>query len=226
MKGVERPLHSVFDHTANPATVDALRLAIVEEVYRFRQSHLAFGTITANQLGTGEFGRLKEKFDPLLHFGTFNLPKKRDLAQELIWKATEATGKYTGCQFWSVRAKALFDQKADWPIGLKTAKALEETLRLRTREKSDRLTHEHVYPIKDLKLQLCKIEPTLERISQVFETHCLACVVLEEEHDREAGTYENPWTRYKRAGIKIANNPTWTARQRELLEQAGVLDPS
>jgi hypothetical protein len=83
-----------------------------------------------------------------------------------------------------------------------------------------------VYPIKDLKLQLCKIEPTLERISQVFETHCVACVVLGEEHDREAGTYENPWTRYKRAGIKIANNPTWTARQRELLEQAGVLDPS
>ena len=56
MKGVERPLHSVFDHTADPATVAALRLAIVAEVYRFRQSHLAFGNITANQLGTGEFG--------------------------------------------------------------------------------------------------------------------------------------------------------------------------
>jgi hypothetical protein len=163
MKGVERPLHSVFDHAADPATVDALHRAIVEEVCRFRQSHLAFGNITADRLGIEEFGRLKEKFDPLLHFRTFNLPEKRDLAQELIWKATEATGKYTGCQFWSVRAKALFDQNADWAIGLKTAKALEKTLSLRTREKSDRLTHEHVYPIKDLKLQLCKIGPTLEK---------------------------------------------------------------
>jgi len=57
VKGVERPLHSVFDHTADPATVDVLRLAIVEQVYRFRQSHLAFGNITADQLGTGEFRR-------------------------------------------------------------------------------------------------------------------------------------------------------------------------
>ena len=226
MKGVERPLHSVFDHIADPATVDALRRAIVEEICRFRQSHSAFGKIAADQLGVGEFQRLKEKFDPLLDFGTFNLPKKRDLAQELIWKATEATGKYTGCQFWSVRAKALFDQNAGWPISLKTARALEKTLSLKTREKSVRLTHEHVYPIKDLKLKLCKTDPTLERITPLFETHCLACVVLEEEHDREAGIHENPWTRYKNAGIQIADNPAWTARQRDLLQRAGVLDPS
>jgi hypothetical protein len=226
MKGIDRRLHSVFDHAADPHAVDALRRSIVEEVHHFRQSHAAITKITATELGPEVFRRLKEKFDPLLYFGTFNLPQKRDLVYELIWKTTEATGKYTGCQFWSVRAKALFDQHADWPISLKTAKAIEKTLSLKTRNKSDRLTHEHVYPIKDLKLLLSKIDPTPKEISQLFETHCLGCVVVEEEHDREAGTYENPWTRYKLAGIQIARNPAWTARQRDLLEQAGVLDPS
>ena len=225
MTGKERLLRDVFDHTAEPRRVVELQRAIVEEVCYFLGSPFPFGKISRELLGEEGYQRLKRKLDPLLHYGSFNLPKGRDLAKELIWKSTEATGKYSGCPFWSVKAKALFDQHACWPLSVRSAKSIGRVLCDTARDKAARLTHEHVYPIRDLKLRLIEIGPSEEEISRLFETHALACVVIEEEHDREEGTHNNPWGRYKRAGIQIAENSAWTARQRELLDQARVLNP-
>jgi hypothetical protein len=55
------------------------------------------------------YHRLRTIISPHLYYKSFNLREKQILANELIWKWTEATGKYIGCQFWSVEAQDLFN---------------------------------------------------------------------------------------------------------------------
>jgi hypothetical protein len=72
------------------------------------------------------------------------LPGKRTLANELIWKWTEATGKYTGCQFWSARTMSLFDREVQsaggWPITERLAKMLEQKLSAKSADGKPKLS--------------------------------------------------------------------------------------
>jgi hypothetical protein len=227
-------LANVFDHDAEPDIVQELRSAVADDLHWLRNSYSEFGKVTAADLDPLVLRRFREKYRTLLHFGVFSLPAKRALANELIWKWTEATGKYTGCQFWSARAKFLFDREVQsaggWPITGRLAKTLEQKLSAKSAngkpKRSDaKLTHEHVYPIKDVKLLLGgKDGETPEGIRNLLDLLCVSCVVLESEHDRLSGHDLNPWLRYKDAGIHLVENPAWPDRQRSLILQAGLLE--
>jgi hypothetical protein len=226
-------LANVFDHDAEPGNVQELRSAVADDLHWLRNSFSKFGKVTAAELDPLAFRQLRERYRLLLHFGVFSLPGKRALANELIWKWTEATGKYTGCQFWSVRAKSLFDREVQsaggWPITARLAKTLEKKLSTKSVDgkpklSDAKLTHEHVYPIKDVKLLLSgKDGETPEGIRNLLDLLCVSCVVLESEHDRLSGHERNPWLRYKNAGIRLVENPAWPDRQRSLILQAGIL---
>lgn len=54
---------------------------------------------------------LRRSVYPNLYYGSFNLTKTRTLAHEIAWKWTERTGKFIGCQFWSIRAKDFFNEE-------------------------------------------------------------------------------------------------------------------
>jgi hypothetical protein len=167
------------------------------------------------------YDEMREKYRRILHYGVFSLPGKRAVANEVIWKWTEATGKYVGCQFWSIGAKSVFDQEVrsagGWPITVRLARTLERKLSTKSRPNAIKLTHEHVYPIKDIKLLLAsKNSPTREEIRELLERQCMSCVLLESEHDRSAGHDPNPWLRYTNAGnIRLADNPAWPDSQRK-----------
>jgi hypothetical protein len=222
-------LNSIFDYDADQGMVDALRTIVAEDIHTLHSSNPKFGQVIAADLSAEFFAEMREKYRRILHFGTFSLPGKRPLANELIWKWTEATGKYVGCQFWSVGARSIFDQEVQsaggWPITVKQARMLEQKLSQKSRPNETRLTHEHVYPIKDMKLLLARKGPlTREEIRHLLERQCLSCVLLESEHDRTEGHDTNPWLRYKSAGnIRLADNPAWLDRQRELIMEAGLL---
>jgi hypothetical protein len=214
-------LESVFDHDADRNMVDALRAAVVEDLHALHGRYPRFGTVTAADLDAEVYAEMREKYHRILHYGVFSLPGKRTLANELIWKWTEATGKYVGCQFWSIGAKSVFDQEVrsagGWPITVRLARTLERKLSTKSRPNAIKLTHEHVYPIKDIKLLLAsKNSPTREEIRELLERQCMSCVLLESEHDRSAGHDPNPWLRYTNAGnIRLADNPAWPDSQRK-----------
>jgi hypothetical protein len=233
-KNANFKLANVFDHDAEPGITQELRSAVAADLHWLRNSYSEFGRVTAAQLDPLVIRQFRRKYRQLLHFGVFSLPGKRALSNELIWKWTEATGKYTGCQFWSVRAKSLFDREVQsaggWPITRRLAKTLEQKLSAKSaggksKLTDARLTHEHVYPIKDMKLLLGgKAGETPEGIRSLLDLHCVSCVVLESEHDRLSGHDHNPWLRYKDAGIRLVENPTWLDCQRSLILQAGLLE--
>jgi hypothetical protein len=221
-------LKSIFDHDADRNMVEALRAAVVEDLHALH-SNTNFGSMTAADLDPEAYGAMRDKYRRILHYGVFSLPGKRAVANELIWKWTEATGKYVGCQFWSIGAKSVFDQEVQsakgWPITVRLARMLERKLSKKSRPNAIKLTHEHVYPIKEIKLLLAsKDNPTKEEIRELLERQCMSCVLLESEHDRSAGHDSNPWLRYKKVGdIRLANNPAWLESQRKAIIQAGLL---
>jgi hypothetical protein len=229
MKNSAFELASVFDHDADRNMVEALRAAVVEDLYALHSRYHNFGTVTAADLDPKAYDEMREEYCRILHYGVFSLPRKRAVANELIWKWTEATGKYVGCQFWSIGAKSVFDEEVQsaggWPITVRLARMLERKLSAKSRPKAIKLTHEHVYPIKDVKLLLVsKNSPTMKEIRELLERYCMSCVLLESEHDRSAGHESNPWLRYKNAGkIRLADNPTWHAGQRKTIIQTGLL---
>jgi hypothetical protein len=223
-------IRSVFDHDADQDRVNTLRDAVIDDFVSLHGKYPNFGKVTATDLNPDDYVQMRERYRGL-HFGVFSLPGKRHVANELIWKWTEATGKYVGCQFWSLKAKELFDlevkDSGGWPVTAKLAKSLGKKLSMKSRPKDSRLTHEHVYPIKDMKRWLRdQANPHREEIRNHFERQCIGCVLLESEHDRSVGNDENPWFRYKHAGIYLALNPAWPDTQRTLILEAGLLSDS
>jgi hypothetical protein len=205
-----------------------LRSAIIEDIISLRHKYPNFGKLNADSLSPDDYARMKRTYKPLLHYGSFGLPAKRPVANELIWKWTEASGKYVGCQFWSMKAKKLFDLEVaacgGWPITGRAAKDIQTKLSKKTRPKDSRLTHEHVYPIKDMKLWLEEQgKPDRESIRGHFSRQCVSCVILESEHNFGPADHENPWRRYAESGIKLSPNKDWSKDQRNLIEQAGLL---
>lgn len=226
---------SVFDHDADRDMVDALRAAVVEDLHALHSRYpTRFGAVTAADLGAELYAEMREKYRRILQYGGFS-PGKRPLANELIWKWTEATGKYVGCQFWSTGAKSVFDQEVvrsvgAWPITATQAKTLEKELSSKSRQDGIKLTHEHVYPIKDIKRLFPSTRSlTREEIRELLERQCVSCVLLESEHPRRVrGTSPNSWLRYKNAGIRLADNPTWLdsrlgSRQRAMIIEEGLV---
>lgn len=221
-------VQSVFHNNADPAKLNELRTAVIDDVSFLNDKYANFGKIGATDLSPDDLARMRERYRRLLHYGAFSLPGKRAVANELIWKWTESTGKYLGCQFWSFKAKELFDLEVancgGWPITLQMARSLELKLSKKSRPKNSRLTHEHVYPIKDMKRWLSgQAKPNREEIRNHFERQCVGCVILETEHDRTRGDDENPWLRYKNAGITLALNSAWPDTQHVLIGEAGLL---
>ena len=217
-------VHNVFHHDADPGKLKELREAVVADVYILLRKPVVFGKINASGLSADELAQMRERYRRLLHYGAFALPGERAIANELIWKWTEATGKYVGCQFWSLKAKEVFDLEAAKCDRTTMIGTLERELSKKGRPKNVRLTHEHVYPIKDMKewLQAQK-ELDQDGVRIHFERQCVGCVVLESEHERTSGDHTNPWLRYKKAGITLALNPAWPDVQRTLIEEAALL---
>jgi hypothetical protein len=212
---------NVFQHEADSVKLVGLRDAVIDDVYLLLRRPVVFRTFHASGLLPDEWSQMREKYRRLLHYGRLN---RRALANELIWKWTEATGKYLGCQFWSTKAKELFDLEVASGEDPKKAVSM---LSKRNRPKEAKLTHEHVYPIKDM-VQWLEDRKQLDRdeIRTHLEQICIGCVVLESEHrcvSRTPGNDENPWLRYKSAGIKLAPNAAWPDAQRALIDQAGLL---
>ncbi len=171
---------------------------------------------------------MRLRYEALLNYGGFS--DRRSILRELVWKWTEATGKYTGCQFWSLKAKELFDAEVEeeggWPITPRVASCLGDDLSKRSRQKHLKLTHEHVYPIADMIKWLgTKRALTPEEVRKHLDCHGVGCVVLEAEHReiKGRGTDGNPWHRYRTAGIFLAENPAWPESQRVLINAAGLI---
>jgi hypothetical protein len=230
---VETKLVDVFDHIAVPEVTEKLRAAVIDDIRWAYDTFPDIRKVSLADVGPDVYQALKQKYGPLLHFGSFNLTKSRPLANELVWKWTEATGKYVGCQFWSRNAKAWFDTEVlhagGWPIAPALARKIERKLSEKSaqgveRPPGTRLTHEHVYPIKDMKQRLYgNTRRTVEELRGLFDSHCVGCVVLESEHDRFCGDETNPWIRYAKARIKLADNPAWSYKQRQMIVEAGLL---
>jgi hypothetical protein len=224
----------VFHHTAEPEVTEELRTTVVHDIRWLYDAFPDIRKVPLADLDPNVYKALKRKYDSLLHFGSFNLTKSRSVAYELIWKWTEATGKYVGCQFWSRSAKRLFDAEVSlaggWPITQATAKEIQRRLSEKStngakRLPTARLTHEHVYPIKNMKqLLYWNAKRTTDEIRGIFDRYCVGCVVVESEHDRLSGDDTNPWNRYAKAGIVLADNPAWTTLQRTMIVEACLLE--
>jgi hypothetical protein len=223
--------HNVFHHDADPKKLIKLRGAVIHDISFLRGNYPNFDKIVGTELSPADSARMRKRYSGLLNYGVFSLSPKRKVANELIWKWTEATGKYVGCQFWSLKAKELFDREVEKRGGWKVAGDLETELGKKrdlsgkTRPDNSRLTHEHVYPIDDMKRWLRRVNPHRKGIKDHFKRQCISCVVLESEHKLlpTKGDDTNPWLRYMSLGIYLAPNPAWSATQRALIVEAGLL---
>jgi hypothetical protein len=223
--------HSVFDCDEESVRLAPLRRqAVIDDVCFLRREYgPQFKSINGNGLRDADFALMHERHRTLNHVGRFS--GSRTLSNELIWKWTEATGKYVGCQFWSIEAKSLFDAEVEvcggWPITSKVKKTIEAKLQGKGPVPDRKLTHEHVYPIKDMKILLSNLEsPDAARVLEHFDRQCVSCVVLESEHKKvmkARGVDGNPWHRYRDAQILLAENPAWPQMQRALISAAGLV---
>lgn len=218
---------SVFDHQEDTARLSRLRSAVIEDVCFLRREYeRQFQSIKGKELKHDDFAVMREKHRALRHVGHFS--GSRTLSNELIWKWTEATGKYVGCPFWSSAARELFDAEVEalggWPITSGVKKHLEAKLQKKGRPHNQKLTHEHVYPIKEMKAWISSLGSfDSATVMEHFDRQCVACVVLESEHPNVPANHENPWLRYSNAGVVLAQNPAWPESQRALIAAAGLI---
>jgi hypothetical protein len=172
---------------------------------------------------------------PRLLYGRYPLRAGNNVKASLdalLWKYSELTGKYCGCQYWSDGARCLFVSKilectdGRTPTSDDTRK-VTYALQKKTQADNQRIVHEHVFPRAELRKLLlaggvplssgCLLD-TLERLA-------IGCVILRSEDrflkndDRD---YDNPWLRYK-GRVRLFDNPKWNAEQRKLIREAGLL---
>jgi len=170
-----------------------------------------------------------------LHYGTYPLRAGKNIdtsLDALIWKYSELTGKYCGCQFWSDGAKRLFEIKLlEYANGTtptsNDAKYVACSLSKKINNEYQ-LVHEHVFPRAELRKRLRVDKDTLlatRCLAETIERTALGCIVLRSEDKllkNNQSDYENPWRRYT-GKIKLAENQNWSASQRELIITAGLL---
>jgi hypothetical protein len=115
----------------------------------------------------------------------------RELCSLLLWKYSEAAGKYRGCRYWSVGA-----------LASKQKHGRLVTSKLRYGE--DALRHEHLFPRQQQIAALFEIEePTAEEVRARLDQLNIGVVVTEGEHRRleKHGEETDPWNRYRKAGL-------------------------
>ncbi len=176
--------NSVFDHH-----VDAVRLQ------KIREQIVALANLCLHESGydiddkAEELGDKLRSFNEILYYGRLN-PSFR-IADELIWKWSEATGKYVGCPYWSAKARKLFDKElaeqphTDRRLRMKDAWRVEKILQCSQRDPTQSIAHEHVYPRKLLKDDLKSPSKTNTAfdLKRLFSRLAVGCVVLRSEHN-------------------------------------------
>ncbi|MCP5021602.1 MAG: hypothetical protein GY930_07470 [bacterium] len=116
----------------------------------------------------------------------------RELISRLLWKHSEADGKYVGCRFWSLGAIQSHRHHG------RVVTSLSEF-------PTDALRHEHLVPRHQLTSLLIELEsPTEERVKSLLEDLNVGVVVTVSEHDllAESGNEADPWQRYRDAGVE------------------------
>jgi hypothetical protein len=130
--------------------------------------------------------------------GTLSDPMQRhfiELCSTLLWKHSEAHGKYNGCRYWSLAARESVGRH-----GVQTS---------RIKFGNDALRHEHVFPRKQLIGDLFKIEhPTPPDVRAILDRLNIGVVVTVEEDMRLAakGCLPDPWQRYRDANVQLADD--------------------
>jgi hypothetical protein len=230
------PFVGVFQHHAQETSI--LREAILDVINRAinRVDADEYPKVLDTKLTTQDryYVGLRSRLKPLLYYGSFNLTKTRKLGYELTWKWTEATGKFVGCPYWSVEAKALFESEMRSQYGVNSTFADARRLAgiLQSGKGQRGINHEHVFPISDV-LQILgnpsqypEFTSDLSALRHFFEHCVVGCVVLEGEHRQvhgRLGTPDNPWLRYQRSSIKLVSNPAWRDLDSKLIADAGLL---
>ena len=130
---------------------------------------------------------------PLLLYGSYPPKGGMDInasLDALLWKYSELTGKYCGCQFWSDSAKRLFEMKLLEHLNgrLSTSKdaRLVAACLSKKSQGGNQLVHEHVFPRAELRTKLLLDRETplgSQYLVATIERLAVGCVVLGSEHD-------------------------------------------
>jgi hypothetical protein len=230
--------NNVFQHFADD-TVGQLKTTILATIWRSinrEDDDYPRMEDTLQTVSPRHFKDLRGSICPNLYYGSFNLTKTRTLSHEIVWKWTEASGKFVGCQFWSINAKKLFDEELRRRFGntptFDRAWNLAIDLSSTTRYGRQALNHEHVLPIATIRKVLLK--PTLyaqfanseARLKEFFERAVVGCIMLKEEHDAihsRPENWDNSWLRYKGSSIKLMWNPNWSDVHQQMIKEANLL---
>jgi len=170
----------------------------------------------------------------LIYYRSYNIRHDRsdpkNTLDELLWKRSELTGKYIGCPYWSRAAKSLFDSElatltSRSSASLYDAWRIADVLGKSDRPKSQRLTHEHVFPRNRLIRELQSLGTSAKRdqIETLVERLSVGCVILESQHSLSPnGDLQNPWQRYRESNLALVDNPDWPSEHRKMIIAAGL----
>jgi hypothetical protein len=153
----------------------------------------------------------------------------REPLGQVSWKWSELTGKYDGCQFWSVGAAQLVTSLAEQRPWLQLRGACKAAFKRDCQP--DSIQHEHVFPRVDWCLMMRSYVRSEQQLStaelvDLLDRYCMGCVVTRSEHEQltyRPSDRTNPWTRYSRTSIKLVENPAWSARHRAWIMEAGLM---
>ena len=110
----------------------------------------------------------------------------------MLWKPSEAYGKYDGCPYWSEGALA---SRGKYGRPVKDKRKFG----------ADALRHEHVFPRKELVQKLFSLaDPTSTLVGELVESLNIGVVVTVAEDERlpKQGTEPDPWERYRQGGVR------------------------
>ena len=115
----------------------------------------------------------------------------RELIDVLLWKHTEAYGKYIGCKYWSDGALESLERHNNKVV---TSKKVDPTHALR---------HEHIYPKKETIQRLLNIpQPEPNTVNEILKLNIGVIVTVEEDSRlSRKGNLDDPWQRYRDANI-------------------------
>ena len=116
----------------------------------------------------------------------------KDLIDVLLWKHTEAHGKYIGCKYWSTGALESLKIHNNKVV---TSKRDDPVYALR---------HEHIYPKNETIQRLLGLEtPTLDSINEILKLNIGVVVTVEEDFRlSKHGNLNDPWQRYRDANVE------------------------
>jgi len=116
----------------------------------------------------------------------------KDLIDVLLWKYTEAHGKYIGCKYWSagaLKSLQIYNNK------IVTSNRVDPVYALR---------QEHIYPKNESIQRLLNLEtPTIGLVNEILKLN-IGVVVTVEENSRlsKHGNLNDPWQRYRDANVE------------------------